>query len=794
MATVTYSVKNTEIRVNVGAKDTSASICWVGITKTVDDCWTSSEEGSYCESVYIGENTDCTNDKVYTGTFLWHGITIYYEITQAHADCPPCPSYSDCEIVDYLLEPYYLPYATKTDAKIYYQYWLYSVDDDCNIIRTLQSSSITISFSSADTKIDCDAESRTIESAVTLACNETLDLEWYVKMPDDCCNDTTDCICYAITDINYSPSIVPSNGAVVSYYFDYKKIHTEHCVQKVTFGRYSGEWTIDPCDKDDDTAALRCCRNHTETIQLSALTSDWNDKILCNNKGLCTDPPEYVSSVTLSIVQAKDPSYSGDCGNVCEPDVGYCVTKDTIKTYYKNESNKWVQWGHSEYNGDTLVWIWDDNDYELPWFGGNLKVEWNYSAFTIYDDCTTGLTTGNLWEDVYDITPYEGDDCKGDCGSISFTNESADRCNGGTVDFSFSDNTDSSYTIIEYPITFKKAPCELSDKDKFPPSVSAICSCDTSVEGDDGCDCNKFEIKYKQEFSPCDDGCDICIKPHNEIVYICSKCGYKIGTDKDAKPYKGKCPICDETFKNEDKVTLSESVIYYFPEGGGEITDPDAYDTDCTLKIINKPSWATATLSGGNMTLTTDENKGSDRKGGITFQLNGEDCYDTIVISQMGANEEDPHGVDPDADCDCTATFDVFPTHYNLSANGGFMVIGSYIFDDCVKDIGNNSCSITADSTTTNCSGTVKFYKTNGLGWIANLKFEDNKIWGEVGVNIEESARSTQLIVTHKDKDGNECTPKTITITQDGGGSECSIVLTVEGDPSPGGIITVTHN
>jgi hypothetical protein len=135
MTTVTYSVKDLStgtiytnpeqtiiITAYPSAKETTVSICWGGITTTYEGaCWHCSDESSHCESVYIGENTDCTNTKYHSGTFTWHGFTITYEITQAkNTDCPDCGSPTTyCDIIDYYVDPYYVNYNT-TSVTVYY--------------------------------------------------------------------------------------------------------------------------------------------------------------------------------------------------------------------------------------------------------------------------------------------------------------------------------------------------------------------------------------------------------------------------------------------------------------------------------------------------------------------------------------------------------------------------------------------------------------------------------------------------------------------------------------------------
>lgn len=776
MATVTYSVKDTQIRVNVGAKDTSASICWVGITKTVDDCWTSSEEGSFCESVYIGENTDCINNKYYSGTFLWNGITIYYYITQAHADCPDCGrERTSCEIIDYYVDPYYVDADTRS-VKVYYNYW-YIKEDNCGLSRERKKNSVTVGIDPSTVR--CDDTNRELNVPFNDACGVSHTAKCYVQKPDMCCDDPSKRTCYVINDIVYSPSIVPSSGADVSYYFDYKKIETENCIETITFGRYEGVWKIDKCDSDPSKAPQRCCRNHIEKKKLSDLVSVWDDKVLCNGG--------VVGNTELSIIQTKDPTYT-NCSNVCEQDTGYCVSYTSITTFYKDENDEWKPWGQWANNEDK--WRWLDPNYELPYFGGNMRVTWAYSAYTVYEDCTTGMTSGSEWEDILDILPYQGDcfdELKNQCGIISIKSEEANRCDGGTTKFEFALNENVELDYVIYPIeyVFKKAPCELTDKDKFPNAIGILC--DTGETPSTG-DCNKFTIKYKQKKTICDEDCESCINPHDEGIFVCSKCGYKIGAYEDEshklKPYADKCPICETEFRTRETETdyqvLSDSMTYYLPSAltDSKFTDSDCYDTTCTLKLIDKPFWVTAvTVNEGSITYEVEDNTGSDREGGVTFQLNGRDCYDTVLLCQYGTREDvDPHGEDPDVPCDCeNAFFDAYPLNGKITGKATqHVIIGSYSYDDCITDV--------------KPSGTAP-------NWLSNISCNDGYIYADVADGSTTEERASSVTVTYS-VDEDECSSKTIAVKQKkkGEGGDCDIDLIVGGDTCPGGEVTITVN
>ena len=698
MATVRYRVKDTQIRVNVSAKDTSASICWIGITETEEACWSGSDESCYCESVYIGENTDCNNNKHYSGTFEWHGITIHYYITQAHAeDCHGCGTkITYCDIIDYYTDPYYVDYDT-TSVTVYYNYW-YTQEDDCNITRERMNGSTSVDIDPSS--ITCDNPNRELDVPFRDGCGASHVAKCYVQKPSICCDEPNK-VCYAINNIVYSPSIVPSSGANVSYYFDYKKREIVDCVEKITFGRYEGTWKIEVCDNPQRTAPQRCCRDHIERRALSAITHDWDgdDKVLCSG-GL-------VKGTELSIIQTKNPSYTGDCSNVCEQDTGYCVTLTSITTSYKNANDEWIPWG--QWASNSSNWRWLDSNYKLPYFGGDIKVTWEYSAYTVYDDCTTGATSGNKWEDILDILPYSGDcydNTKNQCGIISITSEDANKCNGGVTKFSFTTNEVIENDYVTHPVsyTFKKAPCDVVDKAKFPSNIAALC------------DCNKFTIKYKQKKTICNDDCGRCVN---------NTSGHSLAT--------------------------------------GATTITDTFNTSCDIRVVDKPYWIpSVTINRNTITYKIEENKGSDREGGVTFQLNGKDCYDTVIISQKGSGEDvDPHDEDPEIGCDCnTATFEAYGAEMLPTEGGTHLIIGSYIYDECVTLVATKSGSVVP-------------------AWLSNISYEGGYIYANVSINTSLNERTATLYVTYSTQAG-ECTPTQISVKQNKG--DCTMTLEASTD------------
>jgi hypothetical protein len=221
-------------------------------------------------------------------------------------------------------------------------------------------------------------------------------------------------------------------------------------------------------------------------------------------------------------------------------------------------------------------------------------------------------------------------------------------------------------------------------------------------------------------------------------------------------------------------------MTYYLPSAltDSKFTDSDCYDTTCTLKLIDKPFWVTAvTVNEGSITYEVEDNTGSDREGGVTFQLNGRDCYDTVLLCQYGTREDvDPHGEDPDVPCDCeNAFFDAYPLNGKITGKATHhVIIGSYSYDDCITDV--------------KPSGTAP-------NWLSNISCNDGYIYADVADGSTTEERAGSVTVTYS-VDEDECSSKTIAVKQKkkGEGGDCDIDLIVGGDTCPGGEVTITVN
>jgi hypothetical protein len=737
---VNGSSRATQQTINLRVDYDSAyvNVCWLGVITDEGACF-GDDVQTYCESVYIGIN-GCS-ERTSRGSIDWHGCTINYVIVQEpDPNCENCsPTTCSCEKISSYISPHILSVRSQTLSGIT-DYW-FTTEDACGNINRTKKTNVT-TFPCPDiTEYNCKKEDRNkdiswhFSDGDCSSCSFTLTDTCYVAMPDNCC-DTPTGTCYEISDIYYVNSAgtlindVSPSGETIWFYFDYKKIETdEDCNTKTSFGRFDGraqdiKWIISGC------TGSGCCKSHKET---SGYT--WTNHKSCVEEGVDVVVP-------LSITRRKDVNYTGDCSSVCEADTGYCVDVSSIKKFYKDTFGNWI----------TVT-----DDYAFPHYGGSMKVVWEYSAITVYDDCSSGVTSGNTYEDIIDILPYSAEsetDCydESKCYNLALTSQTGNRCNGGSANFSATKNTSQQkYADRKVDYIFKKSPCDIKEEAKsaLPPSLV------TCTEGQKKC--NEFEVTYKQDKTPCKDNCDTCV--------------------------------------TTSRYRLQETTSSSFT---------DSY-SGCELKLIDHPNWVSVNVGGNSISYSVEANEGSDREGGVTFQVNGMNCYDTVIIWQKGANnDEDEHDEDPVVECDCdNATFSVYPANI-LPGNGGSnLVIGSYIYDDCVTSIsvegGGGECSYTVTySPISDCSLQATATKHSGgeiPSWIQNVTYRDGFIYaGTITPNdSSQSERTATLQVSFSTEKGACPRTESLTVTQNKGA--CSISLESDGTEicqKDGGTVTFT--
>ena len=697
------------ISFSVDANTAYAPVCWIGVITDTSGC-IGDDDQTYCESIYIGLNTSCSNEKTISDTINWNGCTIKYIITQSKStDCEDCGSNTtSCELIDAYVSPYYVP-SSATTTTVFYQYWE-TVKDDCKVLsRKRKFGSKEVTLSPSPSSVACDSDDRTVSASYVDYCGGRIEgLSCYVQKPDNCCdqqakyfytiinNDSLGCnggitkfnkikqngnVCYEINDIFYSPQKVDASGGTVDFFIDYKKTTYEDCKKKISYGRCQDSVNIGGC------VGRECCKERVKTIPYT-----WEGHTLCDGGNV----------VNLKITQKRDVTYTGDCKCDVPPDKGYCVDVHSIKRYYKLGDGTWEE-------------INPLHPHIFPYYGGTMKVSWIYSAITVGDDCYVDISSGNTWEDFIEIPPYEGDECDG-------------------VD----------YVTIQY--VFKKSPCAFDEATKamLPPNICGescyiesdkefVYGCngaeaDFTVKKDESSCTNEFSIEYEQDRRPCSDTCESCFSKFN--IELGSG-----GTDTVTDTASCNIALVEDTKPSWLNVTVNgRNVSYSAPinkgsdrEGGVtfKLRDEECYDTI----IIRQP--------GSN-------------------------------------EEVDPSPTDPTIVCDCdTAVFEVYSTPKDLNKKGGeHIAIGSYIFNDCIHDVTTDtSCNydITYDIQVDYNGGDVVFTSTStgGTSFISNVTFENGAIYATVSENTTGSDRTCDVGIAY-DADGCGSGTAKITVKQKG--------------------------
>ena len=428
-------VKNYTVNISADSETSYVSVCWLGVIRDDSNSCIADDIQTYCESVYIGLG-DCDEKPPITGTIQWNDCVITYNITQEKAECKECEfSACTCEVISSRISPHIIEPKSQQLSGIT-EYWFTSVDTCGNAVREKRIDIETFQCPSDITAYTCDVEDRDLPLSwdfnvgTCTNCHQQMTSSCYVAMPENCC-DMPSGVCYEVGEVYYINSAgtlitdVSPSGETIYFYFDYKKNETDdECNARTTYGRFDSRqqdipWVISGCVDSE------CCSG---SVISSAFT--WTNHTSCKGNDNIIIP--------LEIIRRKDINYSGDCEPSCSANTTYCVDMDSIMSYYKV--------------GDS--WSAITEDYIFPYYGGSMKTSWDYSAFTIYDDCTSGFTSGNTWEDIIDILPYSGD-----CGDGNVE---------GEVNYKFK-------------------------------------------EGDSGC--TEFSVTYRQNKKSCEDECGSCIEP-----------------------------------------------------------------------------------------------------------------------------------------------------------------------------------------------------------------------------------------------------------------------------------------
>lgn len=661
-----------KVEVRVGASEASATICWVGGILDDGDCNKCYDEKIYCENVYIGTN-DCvdgeSSGRTIEGTITWNGLTVEYIIYQEAAICSDCGSATtECEILNYWVSPYVVT-PSISSTTLYWEYWL-TKEDDCEIFREKVLSSTTINVS---TNIPCDQKDREFPISAKTECGDSIIAKYYIQKPDVCCDLTGDC--YEINEIVYNPTSVPSEGGLVDFSFDYKRIEIdENCEPKETYGTYFGKWQVPPCKGDDCCFPKMvqsaftwfdiCGRGDVSGCEITSL-SEYNDGDLVYIPSSGTNV--YFSSNTLNdkntiyLSILRDKSISADCEIHCDFDTVYCVNKDTIKKeYYDYDTGKW-----SSFTGD---------EYIYPYYGGRIRVSWEYYIITIYEDCTVGVSVGNKHSDLLTIPEY--DDCNDhedfDDFHININyNGSSSSCNivssgdippsGGDVKYSIDEKdcpnsitvtpqgncygktTNSSksntrgegseggepsedFIMNEIPYEFKKGLCDLLPsqleyvKRSLPDYLQNVC--------DEEEKCNEFTVTCYQYKKECDLDCVPCLD--NYMIDNVPSGGTTV-----ERYFRSSCVV--------------KEIVY----GDGEMVG-STFKNDCS-------DWVKATINGDTVTFKIEANiingkTGPYRRGKVIF-IHDNNCKEEVIINQHGTSDNEDYEPDPGYECDLAINY-----------------------------------------------------------------------------------------------------------------------------------------
>ena len=705
--------KSQTINLTIDANTAYATVCWVGTVVNSGDCISDVSE-TYCESVYVGLNDSCEVERYVNGTINWNGCVITYKITQSkNTDCDDCGSNTtSCELIDAYVSPYYVP-SSATTTTVFYQYWE-TVKNNCEVVsRKRKFGSKEVTLSPSPSSVACDSDDRTIN----------------------------------VPSITYSTAC---GSGTISGLKCYVQKQENCCDQQAKYF-----YTL----TKNDTPSC-----NGGTIKFNKIKQNGNVCYEINDIFYSPQKVDASGGTVDFFIDYKKTIYE-DCKRKisygrCQDSVniGGCVGRECCKERVKTIPYTWE--GHTLCDGGNVVNLkitqkkdvtytgdckcdvppdkgycvdvhsikryyklgdgtWEEinplHPHIFPYYGGTMKVSWIYSAITVGDDCYVDISSGNTWEDFIEIPPYEGDECDG-------------------VD----------YVTIQY--VFKKSPCAFDEATKamLPPNICGescyieadkefVYGCngaeaDFTVKKDESSCTNEFSIEYEQDRRPCSDICDSCFNKFN----------IELGS-------------------------------------GGTDTVTDTASCNIALVEDTKPSWLNVTVNGRDVSYSAPMNRGSNRSGGVTFKLRNHDCYDTIIVTQPGSNEEvDPSPTDPTIVCNCdTAVFEAYSTPKDLNKKGGeHIAIGSYIFNDCIHNVATDtSCGYDiTHNTQVDCNGgNVVFTSTStgGTGFITDVTFEDGAIYGTVSENTTGSDRTCDIKILC-DVEGCDSKTTQITVKQKG--------------------------
>ena len=384
-----YSALTNSISGTVDADATSATICWQWKGYCDDECNPSIITGTSCETIPLTPNDTCSA-VTSSSSITWNNESINYTITQnpKTEGCDECSANTTYQLIDSWLDKSVFSNcedgcgcdAITIDgqrglmassnggdkATLYYRYYEITKGENCPITRTEKIGSI---------EIDTECKRSYIvskKSGTTNISGMTVPYTYYCNKCDEC--EPNNAKIY-IGNVTYDKEFLTCSGNSYDYNISYRIVYyDENCKKTITDKVKRDTITFDKC------SGSTCCEDHyvISTVEVK-------DKYEINGV-----EKELSTNVDLKMLVKGDydgSCYSG-CNSACTYEVTYCTeASGTVLYPYTDEygNPQWVKEGEGGYK-------------PVPYQGGDVKVEFKYSAYTIYDDCSSGLTSGTTHE------------------------------------------------------------------------------------------------------------------------------------------------------------------------------------------------------------------------------------------------------------------------------------------------------------------------------------------------------------------------------------------------------------
>jgi len=278
------------------------------------------------------------------------------------------------------------------------------------------------------------------------------------------------------------------------------------------------------------------------------------------------------------------PKTDGECQGLCEETIKYGVVKGTTKVFYETEymSNEWVSPDLDDCSCNGLI-ITDDEGhksgkYYVPFYGGRIKVTWDYVRHYTSEECEESYNYGT-WDEIImiggcDERPKDCNTCYGhtthddkneeelvsncNCEALSIYDNTCQSCDaeccytdtGGRCNLLFKEQ------LVElWDDTFK---CD-NGKSQLNVYRCKRCGAITPIMSDNN-DCSSEAPKKCPACGFNTEMYEIEFDYSNEFVstpyYTCSNCGASLqspGIDENCEQIPpDKCPYCKQTWNYDE--------------------------------------------------------------------------------------------------------------------------------------------------------------------------------------------------------------------------------------------------